>query len=454
MVPMPEPASWAWPSPTPDVAATLPTRYQLEIRLGRDHDVEEWLATDLTLDRPVLVRMLGPEVDQERRERFLADVRSLASVSHPHLLEVYATGTDGEHTWMVAEWAGGVTIADRTRAGTPMPVEEFLPNAAGLADALSELHALGTVHGAIGPDAVSFSTAHPAKLMSFARPDRGHSPLTDVADLARTLETAITGLEENAPPPSQVNDALPRSVDQALAEAKAGSLTAAELASRLQAAPTVRRPPPTPRWSWRWAIPALVLGLTALVITLFGPFRRSEAEPPFALPDPPTTTVPATTTTTTTLPDIRVIVVDVLDPSLDGERDRELPNLTDGDPATSWRTERYFAPISLIKPGVGVTFVLDQAPGRMEFDASGGTVFEIRWAATLPDDLEGWETITEGTVPTDASAPFGTVGVDLPSREGGFWLIWLTDLTFQGQSEDDPPRDFFYTFIFEVRFSP
>ena len=436
------------------MAATLPSRYQLEIRLGRDHDVEEWLATDLTLDRPVLVRMLGPEVGPERRRAFLSEVRALASVSHPHLLEVYAAGTDGEHTWMVAEWAGGVTVADRLRAGTPMPVEEFLPNAAGLADALSELHALGTVHGAIGPDAVSFSSAHPAKLMSFARRDGGGSPQADVADLARTLQTAITGLGDDAPPPSQLNDALHSSVDTALSEAKAGSLTAAEFAARLQATPSARRARRSSPWSWKWAIPALVLGLTAMLITLFGPFRRSEAAPPFALPDPPTTTVPPTTTTSTTLAPIRAIVVDVLDPSQDGERDGELPNLTDGDPVTSWRTERYFAPIALIKPGVGVTFVLDQVPGRMEFDASGGTGFEIRWAATQPTDLEGWETITGGVVPADPAAGFGTTVVDLPPRDGGFWLLWLTDLSFQGQSEDDPPRDFFYSFVYEVRFSP
>jgi hypothetical protein len=451
---MPDPEWSASPSAAPDVAANLPARYQLEIRLGRDQDVEEWLATDLTLDRPILVRLLGPEVGEDRRRRFLAEVRSLASVAHPHLLEVYAAGTDGEHTWMVAEWTGGVTVADRILAGTPMPVAEFLPNAAGLADALSELHALDVVHGDIGPHAVSFAAAHPAKLMAFSHPGPEGSRSTDVADLARTLETALNGSDSGGLAPSQLTDAIHRSVDEALGDAKAGRLAAAELAARLKAAPTVRVARRSARWSWRWVIPALLLGLAAMVVTLIGPFRQSETAPPFALPEPPTTTIPPTTTTTTTLPDIRVIVVDVLDPSEDGERDGELPNLTDGDIASAWRTERYFAPISVIKPGVGVTFVLDRGPRAVEFDASIGTGYELRWAPTLPDALDGWEVLSAGSVAGDAAAAFATTAIDVSPRDGGFWLLWLTELTFQGQSDDDPPRDFFYSFVYEVRFSP
>jgi len=433
------------------VAATLPPRYQLEIRLGRDHDIEEWLATDLTLDRPVLVRMLGPEVGPERRRQFLHDVRSLASVSHSHLLEVYAAGTDGDHTWMVAEWTGGVTLADRLEAGTSIPDEEFLPNAAGLASALAELHARTIVHGTIGPDAISFAAAHPAKLKSFARPGRGDSPARDVADLARTLEASITGLSVDAPPPSQLTDSIHSSVDRALADAKDGLLTAAELANRLQAAPTVHASGGPSRWSFRWLIPAGALGIAALVMTLVNPFSRSETEPPFALPEPPATTLPATTTTSTTVPDLRVIVVDVVDPSQDGERDAELPNLTDGDRATSWRTERYFAPITLIKPGVGVSFVLDRPPSTIELDGSGGTVFDIRWAPTQPASLDEWETVASGALPGDGTV---TTTVDLPPRAGGFWLLWLTELSYQGQSDQDPPQDFYYSFIYEVRFSP
>jgi hypothetical protein len=35
-------------------------RYRLEMRLGKDDDIEEWLATDTSLERPVLIRSLGP----------------------------------------------------------------------------------------------------------------------------------------------------------------------------------------------------------------------------------------------------------------------------------------------------------------------------------------------------------------------------------------------------------
>ena len=45
----------------------LPDRYSLEVRIGRDGDVEEWLATDTELDRPCLVRVLGPESTKNRR---------------------------------------------------------------------------------------------------------------------------------------------------------------------------------------------------------------------------------------------------------------------------------------------------------------------------------------------------------------------------------------------------
>jgi hypothetical protein len=92
-------------------------------------------------------------------------------------------------------------------------------------------------------------------------------------------------------------------------------------------------------------------------------------------------------------------------------------------------------------------------PSRIEFDASEATGWEVRWAATLPADIAGWETIASGVVPAPSADTGAHVTAALPARRGGFWLLWLTQLTPQGQSDDDPPRDFYYSFIYEVRFS-
>ena len=116
------------------MAPNLPDRYEPQVRLGRDGDVEEWLATDTALDRPVLIRVLGAEADERRQTDFLALCRGAASVVHNHLAEVYDVGNRGAAPHAVLEWTGGVSIADRLRAGEGIPAGEFLANAAGLAE--------------------------------------------------------------------------------------------------------------------------------------------------------------------------------------------------------------------------------------------------------------------------------------------------------------------------------
>ena len=136
----------------------LPERYQTQVRLGRDGDVDEWLATDTSLDRPVLVRVLDPNASPQRRAEFVRSVRAAASVSHIHLAQVYEVNPD--HTaFAILEWNGGVSIEDRVRAGDTIPVHEFLPNAAGLAEGLATMHDAGLKHGAIDSGAIQFSAA-------------------------------------------------------------------------------------------------------------------------------------------------------------------------------------------------------------------------------------------------------------------------------------------------------
>jgi hypothetical protein len=437
----------------------LPDRYRLEVRLGRDDDVEQWLATDESLTRPVLIRFLGPETDEERRAEFLASVRAAAAVNHSHMASVYDAEEIDNGAYSVNEWTGGITIGDRLAAAETMDVEEFLPNAAGLADALAALHREGHLHGAIDPHAVFHTVAHPAQLGAFGRVPVDHTPSDDVRSLAAVLEMGLTGSPPGGPPPSEIVDGLDRAVDHALRTAQSGRLTARQFADLLRAAPSPAPPPVlSAQGSRRFLL--LVSALAVISLLLIGLGRAltdDTARPPLfpsttAVTDTvalPSTTTPAAggtapgsggPTGVRQLRDLAVLSVASVDPFGGGdENDDRLGNMLDGDPQTVWRTERYRDPLPLLKPGVGVAFEVEGDP--MEIIITGmspGTAYEITWAEAAPDPAS-WEVLIRAMV-----GP-ATPRHQLPERTGGTWVIWFTDLPFLAVDDHS-------TQVAEVRF--
>lgn len=432
----------------------LPDRYQLEVRLGREGDIEEWLATDKALDRPVLIRIVGPETTGERRAEFLDAVRGASGVTHTHVASIFAADDLPDGAYSVSEWAGGLTLGHRREAGETMPVHEFLPNAAGLAEALAALHERGVLHGAIGEDSIFFSMAHPAKLAGFGGHTEGASARKDVRDLADALVMAVTGRPAHDIAPSQMIDGLSPSVDRVLRRAQASELDAAGLAELLRAAPSASVPVPGPErsWSWRRILPAAGLLAIAIVLFVIGRTLDTESQDPLLFPvapEPTTEESPTTTTsTTTTLPDIDrsvVTVTDVIvfDPEGDGaEHDREIPNLTDGDVATAWSTERYNDPLPLIKSGVGFALSVEGAPSEIELLGSvDGMSYRLLWSASAVAAITEWESIASGSIGGERGA------VQLPARSDGWWLVWITDVPAD-------PDGGYVGRVGEVRFRP
>ena len=433
----------------------VPPRFQLELRLGRDEDVEEWFATDLELNRPVLIRVIGPDASRRRREAFLIAVQQASRVSHNHVAAVFAADHAEGSAYAVTEWTGGITLANRISAGKTPPIAEYLANAAGLADGLAALHAENAIHGAIDPGAILYSGAHPAKLAGFGRPPRSGTTLDDVRALGSALETALTGRPAGVLTASQVIDALPPSVDEALRLSQAAAISARQLADLIRSipySPPLRR---ASRWSWRWLIPTTLLALAAIGLIWLGTVIDPQPSSPVlapAIPSPitirPTPTSPtAVTSTTAPLPDeptpepVIVESVSAFDPLGDGEEHSgSVGRLIDGDTDNSWRTERYFDPLPLLKDGVGLAFEVSGSPAYMELiGLSEGTVFRIMWAGSLlaiNDDR--WDTVAE------ERAQSANMRIPLPDRPDGVWLLWLIDLP----KEDDV----YLTRLSEVQF--
>lgn len=426
--------------------ASIPDRYSLEVRLGRDGDIEEWLATDTSLDRPVLIRSVGPESSPERRRQFVESVSDAAKVSHTHLARVFTVSEVEGGAYAVSEWTGGATVADRVAADRPIDLPDFLPNAAGLAGALAALHGSGAVHGRIDPSAISYSGAHPAKLGAFGRASSNDAP-GDVRGLSAALETALTGSPPGGPPPSERVDGVTRSIDTILRSGQSGNLTAEDLEKALRAAPTPRPPQPEsgpiPR---RLLIAAISLVLAAIGLVAVGFFLSGGTAP--VVPTPTTTATAETTITSlppTTLAEGETAASDpgVLDPFGEGgENDQLVPQLLDGNPGTEWATETYLDPLPLLKPGVGVTVRMTGTPDRLELvGITPQTRFEVRWSRQLVEDPDAWERMAGAT-----ASPSST-SVELPSRTDGFWLIWLLDLPAQGDGT-------YRASIAELRFLP
>ena len=425
----------------------VPDRYRLEMRLGRDGDIEEWLATDISLERPVLVRSLGPESSPERRDQFAACVSNAAKVAHPHLARVFAVEVVSGGAYSVSEWIGGATAQDRVDAAQTFEFEEFLPNAAGLAGALAALHQEGGVHGSLDLSAIYYSVAHPAKLGAFGRPPRTDAD-GDVRSLSAALETALTGSPPSGPPPSERIDGIPRTLDVVLRAGQSGRMSSAELEKALLASPTPRAPRPEPQsTSRRLLLAAAVLvvvavGLVALGLLFVGGDPLIPVSPTGTEPNSPGSTAPEVTTTAVVAEPVDVIAGSSFDPFGEGgESDTLVANLLDGDNTTSWRTERYQDPLPLVKPGVGVQFGVEGTPHRVQLlGFTGGTSFQLYWSPGEADALADRERIAA------ARASPGVTTLDLPDRDGGQWLIWIVDLPQQSDGT-------YYATVSEVRFT-
>ena len=99
----------------------------------------------------------------------------------------------------------------------------------------------------------------------------------------------------------------------------------------------------------------------------------------------------------------------------------------------------YFSPLPALKGGVGLTFTVGGTPSVVEIVGTAGTAYEIRWAEEVPAIIDGWQPITTGTLRE------GVTTNEVPERQGGVWLLWLTDLP-------EVAADEFRSTIFEVTY--
>src|SRR5438270_7295261 len=90
-------------------------RYRIEEVIGDGGTGIVYRAEDLKLQRPAAIKILpeGFEASAEARGRFQKDMRNLASLSHPYIVNVYDFGTSDGRVYAAMEFLEGETLRQR-----------------------------------------------------------------------------------------------------------------------------------------------------------------------------------------------------------------------------------------------------------------------------------------------------------------------------------------------------
>jgi len=131
--------------------AALVPDYHVERELARGGMGIVFRAREVTLDRPVAIKIIRPELATARAaERFLREARILASMRHPNVVSVHKAGEADGFYYYVMDYIEGETLDERLKHG-PLPRDEALKLARDVLDALEAVHSRGVVHRDLKP---------------------------------------------------------------------------------------------------------------------------------------------------------------------------------------------------------------------------------------------------------------------------------------------------------------
>ncbi|HEU4892189.1 MAG TPA: serine/threonine-protein kinase, partial [Vicinamibacterales bacterium] len=123
----------------PIAAGTTLGPYRIEALVGAGGMGQVYKATDTRLGRTVAIKILPEHVaaDEQTRQRFEREARTVAALSHPHICPLFDVGEHDGVGFLVMEYLEGRTLADRLRSGR-LAQPEALRYAIQIADALDK----------------------------------------------------------------------------------------------------------------------------------------------------------------------------------------------------------------------------------------------------------------------------------------------------------------------------
>ena len=167
--------------------------YEIVAPIGAGGMGEVYRARDARLGREVAIKVLPAAFasDPEALARFEREMKTLAALSHPHIVAIYDVGREGQTAYAVTELLEGETLAEILARG-PLPIRKAVEYSAQIARGLAAAHDRGIVHRDLKPANVVVTSDGHVKVLDFglARPT---AAANDAATTANTSPGLVMG---------------------------------------------------------------------------------------------------------------------------------------------------------------------------------------------------------------------------------------------------------------------
>jgi serine/threonine-protein kinase len=162
--------------------ALVSGRLRFSPAIGAGGMGEVYRATDTNLKRAVAIKVLPESVatDRDRLARFQREAEVLASLNHPNVAAVYGLERSDGVTALVMELVEGPTLADRITQGA-VPLDEALPIAKQIAEALEAAHEKGIIHRDLKPANIKVRPDGTVKVLDFGLAKALEAPSTAIS---------------------------------------------------------------------------------------------------------------------------------------------------------------------------------------------------------------------------------------------------------------------------------
>ncbi|MEO5904354.1 MAG: serine/threonine-protein kinase [Gemmatimonadaceae bacterium] len=155
--------------------------YDIERELGGGGMSRVFVATDRSLGRKVVIKLLSPELTAGVNiERFRREIQVAARLQHPHIVTLLSAGEDGDVVYYTMPFIEGESLRDSLQQTGAMSVRDVVRILYDVADALAYAHGRGVIHRDIKPGNILRSGSHAlvtdfgvAKALNAAMPSSG-----------------------------------------------------------------------------------------------------------------------------------------------------------------------------------------------------------------------------------------------------------------------------------------